>query len=112
MIEADNSRRGYVRRSEISEGTTASRPLTAESVASFYGGISECLASLGITVKINLKPQEVVAATPFDRDFANCSYDAEYAHRFWRILISTAKVMEQFRAKFIGKCSPEIGSAS
>jgi hypothetical protein len=43
---------------------------------------------------------------PFDRDFTNCSYDAEYAHRFWRILISTAKVMEQSRAKFIGKCSP------
>jgi hypothetical protein len=89
-----------------SEGVTTSRPLIAESVASFYAGISECLASLGITVKINLKPQEVTAAVPFDRDFANCSYDAEYAHRFWRILISTAKVMEQFRAKFIGKCSP------
>ena len=43
---------------------------------------------------------------PFDRDFTNCSYDAEYAHRFWRILVSTSKVMEQFRAKFIGKCSP------
>src|ERR1700683_3402907 len=31
-----------------SEGATASRPLIAESVASFYAGISECLASLGI----------------------------------------------------------------
>jgi hypothetical protein len=51
-------------------------------------------------------PQEVPAAVPFDRDFTNCSYDAEYAHRFWRILVSTSKVMEKFRAKFIGKCSP------
>jgi hypothetical protein len=89
-----------------SEGTTASKPMIAEPVASFYAGIRECLASLGIAVNINLKPQEVSPAVPFDRDFVNCTYDAEYAHRFWRILISVSKVMEQFRAKFIGKCSP------
>jgi hypothetical protein len=89
-----------------SEGTSASRPLQAESVASFYGGLWDSLASLSIAVNINLKPQEVAAAVPFDRDFANCSYDAEYAHRFWRILVSSAKVMERFRGRFIGKCSP------
>jgi hypothetical protein len=89
-----------------SQGSIKSRPLKAESVADFYGAISESLASLGIAVKINLKPQEVGDATPFDRDYANCSYDAEYANRFWRILVSTSKVMEQFRGKFIGKVSP------
>jgi uncharacterized protein DUF5996 len=89
-----------------SEGASVSRPLQAESVASFYGALSESMKSLGIAVNINLKPQEVAGAVPFDRDFANCSYDAEYAHRFWRILVSSAKVMEQFRAKFTGKCSP------
>ncbi len=89
-----------------SEGAGASRPLQPESVASFYAGISESLTSLGIAVSINLKPQEVSNPVPFDRDLANCSYDAEYAHRFWRILVSTAKVIQQFRAKFIGKCSP------
>jgi len=89
-----------------SEGTSASRPLQAEPVASFYGGISESLASLGIAVNINLKPQEVASPVPFDRDYDHCSYDAEYAHRFWRILVSSAKVMERFRARFLGKCSP------
>jgi hypothetical protein len=64
------------------------------------------LASLGIAVSINPKPQEIADAVPFDRDFDNCSYQAEYANRFWRILVSSAKVMGQFRAKFIGKCSP------
>src|SRR5580658_10502687 len=34
-----------------SEGAGVTRPLRAESVASFYGGIMECLAYLGITVK-------------------------------------------------------------
>jgi hypothetical protein len=89
-----------------SEGAGASRPLKAESVANFYRGIMESLASLGIMVSINLKPQEVADAVPFDRDYTNCSYDAEYANRFWRILVSSSKVMQQFRAKFIGKCSP------
>ncbi|MCC6391156.1 MAG: hypothetical protein IT167_11180 [Bryobacterales bacterium] len=89
-----------------SEGACASRPLQAESVADFYAGIFEALASLGISAKIDVKPQEVVDAVPFDRDTANCQYDARYSHRFWRVLVSSAKVMERFRAKFIGKCSP------
>ncbi len=89
-----------------SEGPAASKPLRAESVASFYGGLMESLASMGIAVEINPKPQEVADPVPFDQDFTHCSYDAEYAHRFWRILLSSAKVLERFRAKFIGKCSP------
>jgi hypothetical protein len=35
----------------------------------------------------------------------HASYDPEYAHRFWRILVSDA-VFKQFRAGFIGKASP------
>lgn len=89
-----------------SDGTAAARPLRAESVAAFYRGISECLASLNIAVSINLKPQEIASAVPFDLDVTNCSYDAEYANRFWRVLVSSGKVMEQFRGRFIGKCSP------
>jgi hypothetical protein len=93
-------------RVSTSAGTSAARPLRAEPVASFYSGLWEVLASLGIAVSINPKPQEVAAPVPFDRDFAHCSYDGEYAHRFWRILVSSAKVMERFRGRFIGKCSP------
>ena len=89
-----------------SEDTRASRPLRAESVADFYRGIFESLSSLGISVEIDVKPQEVVDAVPFDRDTANCSYDAQYAHRFWQVLVSSSKVLERFRAKFLGKCSP------
>src|ERR1017187_9148595 len=89
-----------------SEDTRASRPLRAESVADFYKGIFESLASLDISAEIDVKPQEVGVAVPFDRDTANCSYDAQYAHRFWRVLVSSSKVLERFRAKFLGKCSP------
>jgi hypothetical protein len=93
-------------RIHTSEGMGACRRLAPETVAAFYGGVMESLASIGIAVKIDSRPQEVQNAIPFDRDFTNSAYDPEYAHRFWRILVSTSKVMEQFRAKFVGKCSP------
>jgi hypothetical protein len=89
-----------------SERAWTSRPLKAETVAEFYAGTIKSLEWLGIAVEINLKPQEIADAVPFDRDLSNCSYDAEYANRLWRILVSTAKVMERFRGRFIGKCSP------
>jgi Family of unknown function (DUF5996) len=89
-----------------SEGPSASRPLPGESVASFYGWIVEALERLGIAVEIDVMPQEVSDPVPFDKDYANCTYDAEYANRHWRILISSAKVLQRFRAKFMGKCSP------
>src|ERR1035441_6669013 len=82
-----------------SEGPSASRPLRGESVASFHGGMFEALERLGIAVEIDLMPQEVADAVPFDRDYANCTYDAEYANRHWRILVSSGKVLQRFRAK-------------
>ena len=89
-----------------SEGPWVSRPLRDESVADFYSGIFEALSSLGIAVEINPMPQEVADAVPFERDRANGSYDPQYANRFWRILVSSAKVLQRFRAGFTGKCSP------
>jgi Family of unknown function (DUF5996) len=93
-------------RVSTSEGASTSRPLQAESVAAFFRGVFESLASMGISVQINTKPQEVPHPVPFDCDTANASYDPRYAQRFWRILVSSARVFERFRSKFIGKCSP------
>jgi hypothetical protein len=42
----------------------------------------------------------------FDRNDTHASYDAEYAARFWRILLQSQQVFEEFRGRFIGKCSP------
>ena len=89
-----------------SEGKVVSRPLAAEPVANFYAAAQDLWKSAGIDAAINPRPQEIPGAVPFDQDFAHCSYDPEYANRFWRILVSTSKVMQEFRSKFIGKCSP------
>jgi hypothetical protein len=87
-------------------GGTVSRPLRAEPVAEFYAGVMEDLRKLGIEVEINPKPQEVAEPILFDQDYTHRSYDPEYAHRFWRILVSSADVLEKFRGKYLGKCSP------
>jgi uncharacterized protein DUF5996 len=89
-----------------SEGRTISRKLKAETVAAFYESVVGILPSLGIEVEIDLHPQEIANPIPFDQDTANCSYDPEYAYRFWRVLVSSGKVLERFRGKYHGKCSP------
>jgi hypothetical protein len=89
-----------------SASKTLSMPLGPKPVAEFYSNLLDGLAWMGIDISINPKPQEIADAILFHDDTKNFSYDAEYAHRFWRILMSTANVMQVFRGKFIGKCSP------
>jgi hypothetical protein len=89
-----------------SDGLTKSLALAPRSVANFYGDVLDTLSSLGIVVHIHAKPDEVAEPTPFADDQKHCSYDAEYANRFWRMLVQADRVFKQFRARFIGKCSP------
>jgi uncharacterized protein DUF5996 len=51
-------------------------------------------------------PVEVPDPIRFELDTTHASYDPEYAHRFWQILVRTAQVLQEFRGRFIGKCSP------
>src|SRR5581483_4693163 len=87
-------------------GRRTSVPLTPQPVAEFYTKLMSALGSLGIHVSINTKPQELPDPVPFEQDFRHAAYDPESAHRFWRILVSTAAVLQEFRGRFIGKCSP------
>ena len=89
-----------------SRGDEFSRPLAAESVARFYAALFEVLARLGIAVTIDPRPQEMGGGVPFDQDRAVGSYDSEYAARFWRILVSSTRVIDRFRGTFLGKASP------
>jgi len=89
-----------------SDGNRTSLPLAPESVAAFHDKLMSALRSMRIDIAINEKPQEVADAIPFQKDERHCSYDSEYAHRWWRILLSTGTVLSEFRSRFIGKCSP------
>ncbi len=87
-------------------GPSKTLALKAQSVADFYAEFMSALRSLGIAVKIWTMPQEVPNPVPFDRDTKHASYDPEYAHRFWQVLVRCEDIFQEFRAGFIGKDSP------
>jgi hypothetical protein len=80
--------------------------LRPQTVAAFYAEFMAALKSLGIEVKIWAMPVEVPNPVPFETDTQHASYDPEYAHRFWQILILCDTIFKEFRAGFIGKDSP------
>jgi hypothetical protein len=86
-------------------GLTKTLPLAPRSVADFYREFMAMLESADIHVKIWKMPVEVPEPIRFDEDRVHASYDAEYAQRFWQILISVDRVFQEFRSRFIGKCS-------
>jgi hypothetical protein len=87
-------------------GEIRSLPLVPRTVADFYAEFMEMIHSLGINVRIWRMPVEVPNPIRFDQDRTNASYDPEYAHRFWRILVTVDSVFKEFRSRFIGKTSP------
>ena len=89
-----------------SDGSTATLDLAPRSVADFYRELMSTLKSLGIEAQINVKPMEVPDPIPFDQDTVHAAYDADYANRFWRILLNTDCVLREFRGRFVGKSSP------
>lgn len=91
---------------EKCDGLVKTLPLKPRSVADFYRECMSMLHSSGIDVKIWKMPVEIFNPVPFDQDQTHASYDAEFATRFWRVLLSVDGVLQEFRARFIGKCSP------
>ncbi len=89
-----------------SDGARRAMALYPRSVADFYREFMAILRALGIDVAINTLPQEVANPVPCDEDHEHASYDAAAATRCWRILAQSDRVLQQFRARFLGKCSP------
>lgn len=81
-------------------------PLVARTVADFYHEVMKALEEIGIQVKIWTTPVEIPDPIPFEKDTIHRSYDPEFANRFWRVLLHCDKVMNEFRSRFLGKCSP------
>lgn len=88
------------------DGGVRTLSLDSRSVADFYQELFEKLTDLNINVTIHTTPNEIPDAIPFDQDNVHTSYDPDYANRFWRALVQADRVFKQFRAGFIGKCSP------
>lgn len=81
-------------------------PLASQPCADFYTSVMDVLHDLGIDVTISPRTSELPANIRLDRDREHTTYDAAYANRWWRVMSSSAVVMDEFRAGFIGKSSP------
>ena len=90
----------------VSGGAQRSFALAPMTVAEFYERIMTLLRELDLRVTIFPQPNELEDATPLDQDREHSAYDPEFAHRLWRVLLETDRVFKEFRAGFLGKCSP------
>ncbi len=97
---------GHVLEIRAADGGVEKIALVPQSVAAFYRLVFAALGRLGIEVAIVRRPNEVAEPIPFDQDERHASYDAEYAHRYWRALLQADRVFKIFRARFLGKSSP------
>lgn len=91
---------------DTSDGSRRMLPLEPRTVADFYHDVLENLAALGLDISIYTTPSEIPDAIPFEQDTSHHHYDAGFATRFWRALVQVDRVFKEFRARFIGKCSP------
>jgi hypothetical protein len=91
---------------DASDGAHRDFPLRAQTVAEFHEALFASLHELRLPVRIRGTPNEVANPIPFVQDRQHRAYDAEYAQRFWRVLLQSQRVLRQFRAEFIGKNSP------
>ncbi len=91
---------------QASDGGKAVLALQPQSVATFYRRLMHEMEGLDFRVALHRSPNEVADAIPFDQDETHGSYDPEYANRFWRVLVQASRILSEFRAQFIGKCSP------
>ncbi len=89
-----------------SQGEGRTLALAPRAVADFYREVMDALRSLRLDVRIWTTPVEVPEPIPFEDDRVHAAYDADAAHRFWRILLQSDRVMKAFRGRFLGKSSP------
>jgi hypothetical protein len=89
-----------------SEGHFRQVMLAPKPVALFYTELFAAMAELGLDLRISTMPCEIADCIPFDEDQKHFAYDPDYAHRFWRVLLSAHEVMAHFRTGFLGKASP------
>ncbi|HWM82898.1 MAG TPA: DUF5996 family protein [Pseudolabrys sp.] len=88
------------------EGRTRQVMLKPQTVAEFYAAVFAALAELRFDIRIHTMPNEIVDPIRFDEDRVHRSYDADYANRFWRILMQSDRLFTKFRTGFLGKASP------
>jgi hypothetical protein len=91
---------------ETTDGRRRTVALAPRTVADFHAEVMSVLESMNIHPRIWTTPVEVDTPIAFEKDTVHRSYDARYVERLFDILVQSQRVLERFRARFLGKCSP------
>jgi hypothetical protein len=91
---------------KCSDGARRTVKLSPKPVAVFYQETMAALDDLGLKIRIWKMPVEIPDPIPFDQDYQHESYDPDYVRKFWQVLRQSDRVLQEFRSRFIGKCSP------
>ena len=91
---------------QCSDGRTQTIALAPRSVADFHATLMRTLHEMGIDVHIWTMPVEIPDPIRFEDDTVHRAYDPGRANAFWRALVAITTVLEDFRGRFVGKCSP------
>lgn len=89
-----------------SSGASGQLPLRPTSVATFVDAFLVQLRRSVTDASITLMPQEVPNPIPFDKDTEQRPYDRDLVNAWWRILLSTQRVLQVFQGRFTGKTQP------
>jgi len=89
-----------------SNGNMKNIPLKSDTIAHYYSEIFNTLTSFNIDASIYASPNEIDPSLPFATDNRDQVYDPEQMKKLWHAFICVHNVFTEFRAKFIGKCSP------
>lgn len=89
-------------------GAQTTFTLTSMSVAQLVDKLFQALHSIDINISINPMPQEIPHPISFMEDTITRDYSKELANAWFRILISSYRVMQRYHARFIG-ATPSIG---
>jgi len=96
----------HVLRIDVSDGVCRTLPLEPQTVADFYARFMATLRDLGMPVRIWTMPVEIPDPIRFTEDVVHHTYDPKQAHAFWSALALMKPIFENFRCRFLGKCSP------
>jgi hypothetical protein len=87
-------------------GTIERIRLQPRTVAGFYGELMAALARLDVPAQIATNPSDVENGIPFPDDTVHASYDPAWANRFWQTLVRVRSVLQEHRARFVGRVTP------
>ena len=91
---------------ESSDGGHTAVSLEPRPVAEFYRLVMDALARLDVRARIWTMPAEVPNPIRFEADTIHRSYDPAAARAFLQVLVGIRRVLDPFRARFLGKTSP------